>query len=369
MPTPDTMHGMRCTTLIQLGLDAGVARLIPHLSGEVNLLLVERDARKVQALRAEVDHPNMDRPDRVRLVLNEQQLEQAELADFLMAGLRIVAAPGVAPGPLELATLRAVKAHQAALARQRAAGSQTWITMVTYDRLELTRMTLDQLAGSTQMALKLVIVDNGSTDGTRQWLQRPEVRRRYPFIARVMLMDRNLGIGRALNNGLLYCLARSHRVGRLDNDILVPPGWLEDLTRVLNDPLAPQVVCGLVRDDPEVGRILQHGARAVAGGLEIHLVETIGGCCNLFAPGLFERMGLLPEEPLYGVEDGGLCRAVRDAGQAVAVVDRVELGHLSVRFPDSDEYQQFKGDQLRHWIQRHGDDQPVNEMASDPPQG
>lgn len=338
---------LRATTVVYLGVDRGLQRLLESLTGEVNVLVVEPDAARVTALLAAMECPALADPQRVRWVMSEEMLEELELADFFLGGVKLITAPGREPGALDLAVMRAVTELFAHLAEQRQRDEHTYLTMVTWNRLALTRLTLDRLAINTSEPMKLVIIDNASTDGTRRWLRQH--RARYPFIHKIIFMDRNLGIGRALNNGVLYSQSRGVKIGRLDNDILVPPFWLRDMNHVLGSPLEPQVVCGLVTDDAVVKEIVAHGETTRVDDLRVYLVETIGGCCNVYDPEVFSRLGYFPEEPLYGVEDGGLCKAVRDAGRAIAVVDNVKLEHLSTLFPDAQEYLSFKGDQLEEW--------------------
>ena len=348
-PTAPPVEGdlLRATTVVYLGVDRGLPRLLESLTGEVNVLVVEPDIGRAAAVLSELECPALTDPERVRWVLSEEILEELDLADFFLGGIKVITAPGRDPGALDLAVMRRVKELFADLQLRRRQGNHTYFTMVTYNRLALTRLTLDRLAINTSEPMRLVIIDNASTDGSRRWLR--DNRARYPFIHKIIFMDRNLGIGRGLNNGMLYSLSRSEKVGRLDNDILVPPFWLRDLNHVLASALEPRVVCGLVTDDPVVKEIVAHGETTRVDDLRVYLVETIGGCCNVYDPSIFTRLGFFPEEPLYGVEDGGLCKAVRDAGHTIAVVDNVKLEHLSTLFPDALEYLSFKGEQLEEW--------------------
>ena len=45
------------------------------------------------------------------------------------------------------------------------------LLMVTYNRLELTKQTLDSIFKNTKTPFELVIVDNASTDGTVEFLK------------------------------------------------------------------------------------------------------------------------------------------------------------------------------------------------------
>ena len=45
------------------------------------------------------------------------------------------------------------------------------IIVVTYNRIEYIKTFVDMLYKSTDYPFRLIVVDNGSTDGTREWLQ------------------------------------------------------------------------------------------------------------------------------------------------------------------------------------------------------
>jgi len=70
-------------------------------------------------------------------------------------------------------------------------------------------------------AVEVIIVDNGSDDGTAQWL-----RAAYPQ-ARIEASAGPLSFARAVNRGI--ALARFSHVCLLNNDMLVEPGFFRAL--------------------------------------------------------------------------------------------------------------------------------------------
>ncbi len=80
------------------------------------------------------------------------------------------------------------------------------------------RPCLDTLRRTTTGPVELVVVDNGSTDGSLEWLrEQPDVR--------LLEMGRNLGAPAARNRGL--AVASGERVLFCDNDVLFTPRWHE----------------------------------------------------------------------------------------------------------------------------------------------
>jgi glycosyltransferase involved in cell wall biosynthesis len=115
--------------------------------------------------------------------------------------------------------------------------------------------------GQTLGDLELVVVDDGSVDGTGDLLRGVDDPR-----LRVVRNDEALGLAGALNVGLGE--ARGRYVARLDADDVARPPWLERLAaRLAAAPPAAVVGTGAIDfgDDGRVGRVhrMPSGARAV----------------------------------------------------------------------------------------------------------
>ena len=99
------------------------------------------------------------------------------------------------------------------------------IVIVTHDNLLFTRMCLESVLACTEYPdYELIVVDNGSRDGTPEYLH--ELAAANPHV-RLVLNPDNAGFARACNQGL--ALARGDVLVLLNDDTLVPPGWLPRL--------------------------------------------------------------------------------------------------------------------------------------------
>jgi glycosyltransferase involved in cell wall biosynthesis len=111
------------------------------------------------------------------------------------------------------------------------------------------RRAVDSVLGQTHAALELVVVDDGSTDGTREYLDALQDER-----VRVVRHRRNMGLVAALNTGLEAC--RGDLIARLDADDVAHPRRIERQAGVFrNDP--DVVLCSTAYDRvDEAGRAL-----------------------------------------------------------------------------------------------------------------
>jgi GT2 family glycosyltransferase len=106
------------------------------------------------------------------------------------------------------------------------------IIVVTCNSLVFTRLCLESVLVNTNYdAYELVVVDNGSDDGTPAYLRT--LARRFPHV-QVLFNERNLGFAAAANQGLTNATGEVFVL--LNNDTVVPPGWLEPLLDHLDDP-------------------------------------------------------------------------------------------------------------------------------------
>jgi GT2 family glycosyltransferase len=99
------------------------------------------------------------------------------------------------------------------------------VVVVTYNAWEWTERALRALTATTDVPYELVVVDNASSDETRQRLAEIDN-------ARVIYDHVNRGFGVAANLGAI--VARAPRVLMLNSDALVQPGWLPPLLEVLD---------------------------------------------------------------------------------------------------------------------------------------
>lgn len=106
------------------------------------------------------------------------------------------------------------------------------IIFATCNNLVFPKLCIESLLANTEYPnYEIVIVDNGSTDGTDRYVRR--LTEQYPHV-RAVFNHENLGFARANNQGIAE--ARGDILLLLNTDTIVPPGWLTRLVRHLDQP-------------------------------------------------------------------------------------------------------------------------------------
>lgn len=195
------------------------------------------------------------------------------------------------------------------------------LVMAVFNQLPLTRACLESLRPTT-VPFELVVVDNGSTDGTAEFVRQFP----YPFPFRHHRNGENLGLIRALNQG--WRLAQGEVVCFLHNDTeMREPRWLERLIAALAGDRGAGLA-GLYgarrlrRDGRYVGRTIVHclADGPTLRGPEVE-VAAVDGVCLCLKRSALERLGGFDEA--YGFFHGydrDLSFAVREArGRCVVV--------------------------------------------------
>ncbi len=109
--------------------------------------------------------------------------------------------------------------------------SRVGVVTVTYNGLDHLRSFVPALQRNTQdyaQGIRLLVVDNASTDGTEEWLKSQSIE--------YLPLKENCGFAKPNNIGVAH-LADCQYVALLNNDTEVQPLWLEPLLETLeNDP-------------------------------------------------------------------------------------------------------------------------------------
>lgn len=103
------------------------------------------------------------------------------------------------------------------------------ILYTAWNRLEFTRVTFELLKRNTNWdhVSRLVVYDDGSEDGTREYLD--EAGKDVPVAGFELRFGGWHSTGATMND--YVALAETEHFVKIDNDIAMPPGWLERVRR------------------------------------------------------------------------------------------------------------------------------------------
>jgi GT2 family glycosyltransferase len=241
------------------------------------------------------------------------------------------------PTTLHAATEAAVlrRPLPAAAGRGPDARPRASVVVVTHDNLAYTRMCLEScLLAEHGGRDELIVVDNASDDGTPEYLRSLEA---AGLPVRVVLNRRNAGFPAACNQGLER--ARGDLLVLLNNDTVVPRGWLGRLAAHLADPriglLGPLTNrIGTTAEIPagyatlgEFERVAWERATGHAG--ETTDADMLAMFCLAMRRDVHALLGPLDERFGIGtLEDDDYCMRARRAGLRLAHAEDVMVHHF-----------------------------------------
>ncbi len=215
------------------------------------------------------------------------------------------------------------------------------IVIPTFNRLDLTRRCLHSLYRTTfGKQVEILVVDNGSTDGTREFLLAEKTTGRLGAI----FNGTNLGFAVACNQGAR--MARGRLLLFLNNDTEARFGWLDPLIKVLdNDPKVAIVGSKLLYPDGTIqhaGVILTemdgvdplratHAYPGSPADLKVanepRVYQAVTGACMMVRKAAFESIGGFDMGYLNGYEDVDFCLKFQERGQLVVYEPESVLIH------------------------------------------
>ncbi|MBU3076087.1 glycosyltransferase [Clostridium estertheticum] len=106
------------------------------------------------------------------------------------------------------------------------ANRKTSIIILTYNNLVYNRICVDSIRKYTkENTYEIIVVDNNSTDGTREWLKEQKD-------IKAILNDENVGFPKGCNIGI-ESSDKENDILLLNNDTVVTPRWLDNLKECL----------------------------------------------------------------------------------------------------------------------------------------
>ena len=208
------------------------------------------------------------------------------------------------------------------------------IVIPAFNQLAFCQQCVASLQANTEREHRLILVDNGSTDGVSEFFDAvPD--------AVVIHTGENLGFAGGINRGLAQA---SGHVLLLNSDTILPPGWLTRLEASLlsaddwgvigpmtNCAAGPQQINNLYFDT-ESGIYNYAGERAAEYGDSVRETNRLIGFCMLIREEALAKVGVLDERFEIGnFEDDDYCKRIRAAGYRLGMAEGCFVFHYGGR--------------------------------------
>ena len=199
------------------------------------------------------------------------------------------------------------------------------VVVVNWNRKQLLQACLDSLTRQSHADFEVVVVDNGSTDGSPALVE--EMAKTFPVSLRLIANASNLGFCAANNQGIFSM--GTELVALLNNDAEAEPGWLEALERVIRSEMDVGMAASkiLVWEDPtridKCGHLMYPDGQNRGRGsgqidrCQFDRTEEVlwpDGCAAMYRRAMLEDIGGFDEDFFAYADDAELGLRARWAG-------------------------------------------------------
>lgn len=223
-------------------------------------------------------------------------------------------------------------------------GERVSIIVLTFNELKYTKMCLDSLVKYTGIPFELIIVDNGSTDGTGDYLKQfRSVIKDCPLCMdyRTIFNRKNRGFAAGNNQGIRVSTGRY--VVLLNNDTVLTPNWLVNLVYCgecisssgiigprTNAVASKQLIEVSYKDLEEMQRFARSFNRTDSS--RWFQVDRLSAFCFVIKREVIDSIGLLDERFQIGIaEDDDYCIRARKAGYLLYCAGDTFIHHFRSR--------------------------------------
>jgi len=193
------------------------------------------------------------------------------------------------------------------------------IVIPVFNQLHFTRICMESLHATLPEDCEIIVVDNGSSDGTAGYLLGcPDVR--------VITNKENLGCAAAWNQGI----KASHAlwVAILNNDIILSTNWLDGLLDFAGEKGA-DIVSPAFREGEYNYNIAEYSRDFVQRMHSVARMEIAQGICFMVKREVFDRIGMFDENFRIGqFEDRDFFRRAKQDGFILGTTGRSFIHHF-----------------------------------------
>ena len=216
------------------------------------------------------------------------------------------------------------------------------------DRLDYTKRMLDALRETVAEPYAHLIVDQASTDGTREYLAALEPTELNP-VMHIVTLSQNLGIS-AASNLALDRIDRDHTsaayIVKLDNDCeLLDTDWdrvFRGICRYAGERIVlSPFVCGLRENSGGAPRLAR--SEVVVDGIthEVGLTRHLGGICEFSHRDAYGSFRYDEADTLSGSQDSSFSAWVLSEGYYMGYVEDLRCEHMDTTAGQHEKYPEY----------------------------
>jgi GT2 family glycosyltransferase len=221
---------------------------------------------------------------------------------------------------------------------------RTGALLLNWRQSALTRQCLEDLVAARTAGLRVLLLDNGSGDGSADELRAAAAAASAAGLpCELLALEGNLGFTGGMNRGFEWAAAAGCEfVLVLNNDLRLPPGFLQPMLDVLvNDARVAAVMPTVVRPDGRVWaqggslgfcanalRLCGHGGAPAPTTHGPEAIDFAPGACVLFRARELQAVAGFDDAYFMYWEDVELCRRLRARGSRIVWLPWVRVAHL-----------------------------------------
>lgn len=213
------------------------------------------------------------------------------------------------------------------------------VIIVNWNQKQDTADCIDSLLKCGILAQDLLVVDNGSTDGSQNYLNT-----RYNGSVSLLNLPINRGYPYALNRGIEQLFKESCEWFLLtNNDVIYDGSFLHNILEAIESPLKPDLIAPNILYFSKPDTIWYLGSKRLLGSMigirsfnkkkftekipQLFPVDFVHGCSMLVKRNVLEEIGLFNESDLIYGDDADFSWRAKEAGFTMVAASRAMLWH------------------------------------------
>lgn len=199
------------------------------------------------------------------------------------------------------------------------------IFSITYDRLEYSQKCFKSLWDTADYPFHHLVIDNGSTDGTLEWLDEYLLDHKQDVTIKEYKKNHGISIASnfAVNNLKDYDI-----IVKVDNDCLfLTKGWLKRMVDLWKSNRMLVMSCYIqgLKDNPGGA---PRGDYGMVKGEYLGLTYHIGGICHFVDKHAYDKFRWDEKSPLHGLQDLELSQYLKKQGYQHCYLENYYAEHI-----------------------------------------